>query len=200
MSASVCVARANKGRKEGSHGQQHACMDMHTYANPNRTKGLKHHLSTNPSPSLPSLPFDAAANLPTTPVGVMRYLEACGVDIQPGARCLVVGTFRCVCAYVVMIASRLIFKEGSSTKTYTPTTGRSKLVGLPLALLLLAKDATVTIAHSKTPQADLQGASVRLSLCVHVCVRLFRTCMYLVGAGKRAGLPTHPAPPIHTHT
>lgn len=48
-------------------------------------------------------------------------------------------------------------KECSSTKTCKLTTGRSKLVGLPLALLLLAKNATVTIAHSKTPRADLQG-------------------------------------------
>jgi len=35
--------------------------------------------------------------------------------------------------------------------------GRSKLVGLPLALLLLGRDATVTIAHSKTPKEDLQA-------------------------------------------
>lgn len=35
--------------------------------------------------------------------------------------------------------------------------GRSKLVGLPLALLLLGRDATVTIAHSKTPTEDLKA-------------------------------------------
>jgi len=35
--------------------------------------------------------------------------------------------------------------------------GRTKLVGLPLALLLLGRDATVTIAHSKTPKEDLQA-------------------------------------------
>ena len=38
-----------------------------------------------------------------------------------------------------------------------PVIGRSKLVGLPLALLLLGRDATVTIAHSKTPKEDLQA-------------------------------------------
>lgn len=31
-------------------------------------------------------------------------------------------------------------------------------MGLPIALLFLARHATVTIAHSKTPPAELQGA------------------------------------------
>ncbi|MFP4132543.1 MAG: bifunctional methylenetetrahydrofolate dehydrogenase/methenyltetrahydrofolate cyclohydrolase FolD [Halothece sp.] len=47
--------------------------------------------------------------------------------------------------------------------------GRSILVGKPLALMLLAANATVTMAHGKTPQADLQGLSQQADiLCVAV--------------------------------
>jgi methylenetetrahydrofolate dehydrogenase (NADP+)/methenyltetrahydrofolate cyclohydrolase len=35
--------------------------------------------------------------------------------------------------------------------------GRSKFVGLPLALLLLGRDASVSIVHSKTPQAEVEA-------------------------------------------
>ena len=42
--------------------------------------------------------------------------------------------------------------------------GRSRVVGLPVALLLLARDATVTIAHSKT--VDLRSASLRAEILV----------------------------------
>ena len=45
--------------------------------------------------------------------------------------------------------------------------GRSTIVGLPVALMLLARDATVTICHSKTPdlpsvvrQADIVIAAI----------------------------------------
>lgn len=34
--------------------------------------------------------FDGS-NLPTTPMGVVKYLEACGIEVKPGAKCLVVG-------------------------------------------------------------------------------------------------------------
>ncbi len=47
--------------------------------------------------------------------------------------------------------------------------GRSILVGKPLALMLLAANATVTMAHGKTPQADLQELSQQADiLCVAV--------------------------------
>ncbi len=42
--------------------------------------------------------------------------------------------------------------------------GRSAIVGKPLALLLLQKDATVTICHSKTP--DLAEASRRADILI----------------------------------
>ena len=46
----------------------------------------------------PDGPFDGSSNVPTTPMGVMKYLEACGIDVAPGARCLVVGA---VCGWLV---------------------------------------------------------------------------------------------------
>jgi methylenetetrahydrofolate dehydrogenase (NADP+)/methenyltetrahydrofolate cyclohydrolase len=42
--------------------------------------------------------------------------------------------------------------------------GRSSVVGLPVAMLLLARDATVTIAHSKT--ADLRAQAQRAEILV----------------------------------
>jgi len=42
--------------------------------------------------------------------------------------------------------------------------GRSEIVGKPMALLLLQRDATVTICHSKTP--DLQAVSARADILV----------------------------------
>ncbi len=42
--------------------------------------------------------------------------------------------------------------------------GRSDIVGKPAALLLLAEDATVTVAHSKTP--DLKAVSLRADILV----------------------------------
>lgn len=55
--------------------------------------------------------------LPCTPAGVVRLLEAYGVDIC-GKNCVIVG--------------------------------RSNIVGKPLAAMLLQKNATVTVCHSKT--------------------------------------------------
>lgn len=47
--------------------------------------------------------------------------------------------------------------------------GRSILVGKPLALMLLAANATVTMAHGKTPKEDLQELSQQADiLCVAV--------------------------------
>ena len=72
---------------------------------------------------------------------------------------------------------RCIDEIYSCTQIHTPQPnqpGRSKLVGLPIALLFLAKHATVTIAHSKTPQAELQGTCIGRGLLIHmdmnVCV------------------------------
>jgi len=42
--------------------------------------------------------------------------------------------------------------------------GRSEIVGKPMALLLLQRDATVTICHSKTP--DLQAVAARADILV----------------------------------
>jgi methylenetetrahydrofolate dehydrogenase (NADP+) / methenyltetrahydrofolate cyclohydrolase len=42
--------------------------------------------------------------------------------------------------------------------------GRSEIVGKPMALLLLQRDATVTICHSKTP--DLPGVAARADILV----------------------------------
>ena len=33
-------------------------------------------------------------NLPTTPLGVLEYLDACGLAIRPGCHCLVIGESR----------------------------------------------------------------------------------------------------------
>ena len=62
-------------------------------------------------------------NLPCTPKGIIRMLEAIGLDDLSGRHAIVIG--------------------------------RSNIVGKPIALLLLAKHATVTIAHSRT--ADLSA-------------------------------------------
>ena len=35
--------------------------------------------------------------------------------------------------------------------------GRSNIVGMPVALLLQAEDATVTVVHSRTPNAEVGG-------------------------------------------
>jgi methylenetetrahydrofolate dehydrogenase (NADP+)/methenyltetrahydrofolate cyclohydrolase len=42
--------------------------------------------------------------------------------------------------------------------------GRSEIVGKPMAMLLLQRDATVTICHSKTP--DLPGVSAQADILV----------------------------------
>ena len=72
-------------------------------------------------------------------------------------------------------------------------------MGLPIALLFLAKDATVTVAHSKTPQAELQGTGDGgLWMCTFICgwnrdLDEMYVCMYVVG--------THPCiARTHTHT
>ena len=69
--------------------------------------------------------------VPCTPAGVMRLLEAEGVELR-GARAVVLG--------------------------------RSAIVGKPVAALLTAADATVTLAHSRT--ADLPGECRRADLLV----------------------------------
>lgn len=63
------------------------------------------------------------ASVPCTPKGIIRMLEAIGMDDLSGRHAIVIG--------------------------------RSNIVGKPIALLLLAKHATVTIAHSRT--ADLSA-------------------------------------------
>jgi methylenetetrahydrofolate dehydrogenase (NADP+)/methenyltetrahydrofolate cyclohydrolase len=60
--------------------------------------------------------------------------------------------------------------------THAVVIGRSEIVGKPMALLLLQRDATVTICHSKTP--DLPGVAARADI--------------LVAAIGRAGFVTPP--------
>lgn len=60
------------------------------------------------------------SSVPCTPKGIMRMLEAIGMDDLSGQRALVIG--------------------------------RSNIVGKPIAQLLLAKNATVTMAHSRTKE------------------------------------------------
>jgi methylenetetrahydrofolate dehydrogenase (NADP+)/methenyltetrahydrofolate cyclohydrolase len=48
--------------------------------------------------------------------------------------------------------------------THAVVIGRSEIVGKPMALLLLQRDATVTICHSKTP--DLPGVAARADILV----------------------------------
>ena len=45
--------------------------------------------------------------------------------------------------------------------------GRSNIVGLPIALLLQNADATVTVVHSRTPDAQkiCQGADIVIAAC-----------------------------------
>jgi methylenetetrahydrofolate dehydrogenase (NADP+)/methenyltetrahydrofolate cyclohydrolase len=69
--------------------------------------------------------------VPCTPLGVMRLLEATGIDLA-GTRALMIG--------------------------------RSAIVGRPLLALLLAADATVTVAHSRT--RDLPAECRRAELVV----------------------------------
>jgi methylenetetrahydrofolate dehydrogenase (NADP+) / methenyltetrahydrofolate cyclohydrolase len=79
------------------------------------------------------------------------------VRSEPGLRsCTPDGVMRLLAEYKIPIAGR-----------QAVVVGRSILVGKPLALMLLAADATVTIAHSRTPdlaavcrQADILVAAV----------------------------------------
>ena len=84
--------------------------------------------------SLGRLLLDEKGFVPCTPFGVMKMLEAYGID--PAGKHAVV-------------------------------LGRSVIVGKPLALLLLRKNATVTICHSKT--GDLREECLRADiLCVAI--------------------------------
>jgi methylenetetrahydrofolate dehydrogenase (NADP+) / methenyltetrahydrofolate cyclohydrolase len=77
--------------------------------------------------------------------------------------------------------------------------GRSNIVGKPVALLLLQKDATVTICHSKTPeiesvtkQADILVAAVGRAKLVKSAMVKPGACVIDVGVnrlpdGKLAG-------------
>jgi methylenetetrahydrofolate dehydrogenase (NADP+)/methenyltetrahydrofolate cyclohydrolase len=77
--------------------------------------------------------------------------------------------------------------------------GRSNIVGKPVAMLLLQKDATVTICHSKTPsieaitrQADILVAAVGRAKLVHAGMVKPGACVIDVGInrlpdGKLAG-------------
>jgi methylenetetrahydrofolate dehydrogenase (NADP+)/methenyltetrahydrofolate cyclohydrolase len=77
--------------------------------------------------------------------------------------------------------------------------GRSNIVGKPVALLLLQKDATVTICHSKTPdieaitkQADILVAAVGRAKLVTAAMVKPGACVVDVGVnrlpdGKLAG-------------
>ncbi len=71
------------------------------------------------------------APLPCTPKGILRLIDAQGMDLR-GKRAVVLG--------------------------------RSNIVGKPIAQLLLARDATVTVCHSRT--ADLPGEVRRADLLV----------------------------------
>ena len=68
---------------------------------------------------------------PCTPAGVMKLLDAYGID-PAGKRCVVVG--------------------------------RSNIVGKPMAMLLLQRNGTVTICHSRTP--DLKAACLEADILV----------------------------------
>lgn len=60
---------------------------------------------------------------------------------------------------------RLIEKSGVNPRGKSAViVGRSNIVGKPMALLLLAADATVTIAHSRTP--DLSGVTRNADILV----------------------------------
>jgi methylenetetrahydrofolate dehydrogenase (NADP+)/methenyltetrahydrofolate cyclohydrolase len=49
-------------------------------------------------------------------------------------------------------------------RTHAVVIGRSEIVGKPMAMLLLQRDATVTICHSKTP--DLAGVAAAADILV----------------------------------
>jgi methylenetetrahydrofolate dehydrogenase (NADP+)/methenyltetrahydrofolate cyclohydrolase len=70
-------------------------------------------------------------HVPATPLGVMRMLAECGIELE-GAEAVVLG--------------------------------RSEIVGKPMAMLLLAEHATVTICHSRT--ADLAEHTRRADVLV----------------------------------
>ncbi len=67
--------------------------------------------------------------------------------------CTPAGVMQLLEAYNISIASKKAL-----------VIGRSILVGKPLALMLLAANATVTMAHGKTPPNDLEGLSQQADL------------------------------------
>jgi methylenetetrahydrofolate dehydrogenase (NADP+)/methenyltetrahydrofolate cyclohydrolase len=60
--------------------------------------------------------------------------------------------------------------------------GRSNIVGKPLALLLLQKDATVTICHSKTPKIDLLTGQADILVAAVGRAKLVSAAMVKPGA------------------
>ena len=67
----------------------------------------------------------------------------------------------CTPAGVIEMLDRADIKIGG---THAVVIGRSEIVGKPMAMLLLQRDATVTICHSKTP--DLPAVSARGDIVV----------------------------------
>lgn len=67
----------------------------------------------------------------------------------------------CTPAGVIEILERSGVRIGGS---HAVVIGRSEIVGKPMAMLLLQRDATVTICHSKTP--DLAGVAARGDILV----------------------------------
>ena len=78
---------------------------------------------------------------------------------------------------------RLIEKSGVDPRGKSAViVGRSNIVGKPMALLLLAADATVTVAHSRTPDLCAVTRNADILVAAVGCAKLIKADMVKPGA------------------
>lgn len=78
---------------------------------------------------------------------------------------------------------RLIEKSGVNPRGKSAViVGRSNIVGKPMALLLLAADATVTVAHSCTPDLSAVTRNADILVAAVGCAKLIKADMVKPGA------------------
>lgn len=78
---------------------------------------------------------------------------------------------------------RLIEKSGVNPRGKSAViVGRSNIVGKPMALLLLAADATVTVAHSCTPDLSAVTRNADILVAAAGCAKLIKADMVKPGA------------------
>lgn len=78
---------------------------------------------------------------------------------------------------------RLIEKSGVNPRGKSAViVGRSNIVGKPMSLLLLAADATVTVAHSRTPDLGAVTRKADILVAAVGCAKLIKADMVKPGA------------------